>query len=54
MEHASLEYPTGSFPILTVRLKRHTLCLLVLVREFVVDIRVPVIGVKLVSRFLPH
>ena len=54
MEHASLEYPTGSFPILTVRLKRHTLCLLVLAGEFVVDIRVPVIGVKLVSRFLPH
>ena len=53
MEHASLEYPTGSFPILTVRLKRHTLCLLVLAGEFVVDIRVPVIGVKLVSRFLP-
>ena len=51
MEHASLAYPTGSFPILTVRLKRHTLCLFVSAGEFVVDIRVPVIGVKLVSRF---
>ena len=54
MEHASLAYPTGSFPILTVRLKTHTLCLFVSAGEFVVDIRVPVIEVKLVSRFLPH
>ena len=54
MEHASLAYPTGSFTILTVRLKRHTVCLFVSAGEFVVDIRVPVIGVKLVSRFLPH
>ena len=59
MEHASLACPTGSFPVLTVLLKRHTLCLfvffwLVLAGEFVVDIRVPVIGVQLVSRFLPH
>ena len=29
MELASLAYHTGSFPILTVRLKRHTLCLFV-------------------------
>ena len=58
MEHDSLAYPTGSFPILTVRLKRHTLSLfifwLVLAGEFVVDIRVPAIGVQLVSHFLPH
>ena len=46
MEHSSLAYPTGSFTILTVRLKRHTLSLFVCfgwrVRG-VVDIRVPVI-----------
>ena len=59
MEHASLACPTGSFPILTVLLKRHalslfTIFLFVLAGEFVVDIRVPVIGVQLVSRFLPH
>ena len=57
MEHASLAYPTGSFPILTVLLKRTYslfVLLFVLAGEFVVDIRVPVIGVQLVSRFLPH
>ena len=58
MEHASLACPNGSFPVLTVFLKRHTLSLfffwLVLAGEFVVDIRVPAIGVQLVSRFLPH
>ena len=51
MEHASLAYPTRSFSILIVRLKRHTLCLFVLAGEFVVDIRVPVIGVKISFAF---